>query len=216
MKALIVFVKDPVAGKVKTRLQSHLSPDKIVEIYKSFVTEILSKCSRLKGMDKFLGCSPAKDDDFLKGLATKYKMKSFNQRGKDLGERISNAFKFCLKKGYSEIILIGSDSPTIPVDFIKKAFLQLTRNDFVIGPCCDCGLYLIGAKRGKVNEIFRSIELDTGGDVNEILKKMNSMNVSFFMLPFWYDIDTIEDLRFFENHLTYLDKKAKKRGVVSV
>ena len=205
-KALIVFVKAPVPGTVKTRLQPHIAPDKIVKLYKTFITEIISKSVRLKGVDIFLGCTPTKNDEFLREISSAYKTKRFNQRGKNLHEKILNAFRYCLKKSYSEIILIGSDSPTIPVDFIKKAFINLKKSDLVIGPCFDQGLYLIGTKKGKTNEIFRNIELDTGRDVTTILTRMNSLNIRLSMLPFWYDVDTVDDLRFLDSHRKYLNR----------
>jgi rSAM/selenodomain-associated transferase 1 len=205
-KALITFVKAPVPGTVKTRLQSDIGAEQTVEFYKSFVTLILSKCVRLKGIDRFLGCAPAEDHIFLQEVAKKYKMKTFEQRGKDLGERIFNAFRYCSRKGYSEIVLIGSDSPTIPLDYIKKAFDELRKNDFVVGPCFDQGLYLIGAKKEKINKIFLNIKLDTGEDVNMILKTMSNIKISFSMLPFWYDVDNIDDLKFLKLHLDYLNK----------
>ena len=210
MKALIVFVKAPVAGKVKTRLQPHLAPDKIVKLYKSFIKEIISKCVRLKGVDKFLGCAPTKDNDFLKGITKTYKIKSFNQRGNDLGEKIVNAFRDYFKKRYTEIVIIGSDSPTIPAAYIEKAFSELKKNDFVIGPCCDGGLYLVGAKKKIITEIFQDMPWDTSEVLNKTLKKVNSLDIRFSMLPFWYDVDTINDLRFLENHLKYLNKKKVK------
>lgn len=206
-KALITFAKAPVAGTVKTRLQVDVGAERTVEIYKSFVVEILHQCSRLKGVDRFLGCAPTKNDDFLSGLALKYNMRTFNQSGDSLGDRIFNAFKYCSRKGYSEIVLIGSDSPSIPVDLIKKAFLELKKKDLVIGPCFDKGLYLIGARKEKVNKISRSIELDTGEDVNVILKRVDDAGISLSMLPFWYDIDNITDLNFLKLHLKYLGRK---------
>ncbi|MBI4698914.1 MAG: TIGR04282 family arsenosugar biosynthesis glycosyltransferase, partial [Nitrospirae bacterium] len=143
-KALIIFVKAPVAGQVKTRLQPYLPADKTAELYKSFISVIVSKCVGMKGIDVFLACAPTKDNDFLKEVSIKYRIKSFNQRGKDLGEKMVNAFRDHHKKGYKEILIIGSDSPTIPKGFIRKAFSELSKNDFVIGPCCDGGFYLAG------------------------------------------------------------------------
>ena len=100
-KALIVFIKEPVPGRVKTRLQSHLAQGKIVELYQLFVNAIISRCVRLKGIDKFAGCFPAKDNDFFRGLARTYKIRCFNQQGNDLGEKLVNAFKSFFKKGYT-------------------------------------------------------------------------------------------------------------------
>jgi rSAM/selenodomain-associated transferase 1 len=205
-KALITFVKAPVPGTVKTRLQADIGAKKTVKIYKSFITEILSECALLKGVDKFLGCAPTTNNPFLNKLADKYEMQSFNQQGRNLGERIHNAFRECSRKGYSEIVLIGSDSPSMPIDFIKKGFFELNKSDLVIGPCFDQGLYLIGAKKVKIDKIFSNIKLDTGEDVNMILKKTNRKNISLSMLPFWYDVDTVYDLKFLKLHLKYLNK----------
>ncbi len=210
-KALIVFAKTPIRGSIKTRMEPYLTPDKILRLYKSFVTETISTCTCLKGIDKFLWCSPTKYNDFLKGLTTTYKIESFNQKGKDLGEKMLNAFKNHFGKGYTEVVIIGSDSPTIPTDYIKKAFFELKNNDFVLGPCCDGGVYLVGAKKKIIPMIFRNIPWGTDKVFNKMLGKLNSLDIQFSMLPFWYDIDTIEDLRFFKNHLKYLRKSQKFR-----
>ena len=87
-KALIVFVKEPVEGKVKTRLQVDLGPKKTVKVYKSFLNAILSECSSLRGVDRFLACDPSKDARYLKSLSVKYEMQRFNQQGENLHDRM--------------------------------------------------------------------------------------------------------------------------------
>jgi hypothetical protein len=206
-RALIVFVKAPVLGKVKTRLEPHLSPVRILELYKSFVREIITKCVSLRGVDKFLGCYPTEDDDFLKELTKTYKIKSFNQKGNDLGERIINAFRDHFKQGYSKVVIIGSDSPTIPVEYIRQAFRELDGKDLVLGPCCDGGYYLVGAKK-VFNKVFQGIPWDTEKVLIKTLERLDSLKVRFSLLPFWYDVDTIEDLRFLKRHLKYLNKNS--------
>lgn len=206
-KALIVFVKAPLPGKVKTRLQPCLAPETIIEIYKSFITEILEKCGGLKRISRFLGCAPTKEDDFLRAMTRMHKMRAFNQRGLNLGAKLVNAFKDFLKKGYGEVVIIGSDSPTIPLDYIRMAFSELRRNNVVIGPCCDGGLYLVGVKKKVVPDIFQDIPWDTSEVLNRTLRNLYALNIKFSMLPFWYDVDTIDDLRFLENHRQYLNEK---------
>ncbi len=205
-KALITFAKAPVPGTVKTRLQADIGAEKAVSVYRSFVTAIITQCARLKGIDRFLGCAPSKNHEFLKNLADRNHMKTFNQRGETLGERIFNAFQYCGKKGYSEIVLIGTDSPSIPMNIIRNAFSQLERNDLVIGPCFDRGFYLIGTRREKIREFSGTVEIDTGNDVDMILKKADQMKMRLHMLPFWYDIDDVHDLEFLKVHMTYLNK----------
>ncbi|GBD97935.1 MAG TPA: glycosyltransferase [Nitrospirae bacterium] len=205
-KAIITFVKAPLPGTVKTRLQADMGAEKTLEIYKSFVSEVTSQCAGLRGMDKFLGCTPTKNNDFLMQIARKCNMKTFNQRGNDLGKKIVNAFRDHFKKGYTEIVLIGSDSPTIPKEYIRRAFHELKKNDFVFGPCCDGGLYLIGVKNKIEPAIFKNIPWDTAEVLNLTLQNLYNLNIRFSMLPFWYDVDNIDDLKFLRLHLRYLNK----------
>jgi rSAM/selenodomain-associated transferase 1 len=206
-KALLTFVKAPVPGTVKTRLQADMGADRTVEVYKAFIRETLFRCSRLSGLDRFLGCAPSRNHAFLREIAETYAMPMFNQRGSDLGKRIVNAFKDFFKKGYSDIVLIGSDSPTIPGDYIKKAFGALKQNDFVVGPCCDGGMYLVGARKTIEPDVFKNIPWDTSEVLNLVLANLFSRNVRFSMLPFWYDVDNIDDMKFLELHLKYLGRK---------
>ena len=206
-KALITFVKAPVPGTVKTRLQTDLEPDKVAEIYKTFITEITSQCAGVEGVARFLGCAPSKNHVFLKEVVKKYNLKSFDQRGANLGEKIVNAFRDYFKKGYSKIVLIGSDSPTIPMSYIKKAFASLDKHDFVLGPCCDGGLYLIGASKKIVPDIFHDIPWDSSKVLNKTLDNIEPLDLKLFLLPFWYDVDTIEELKFLKKHLRYLNRK---------
>ncbi|RJQ46944.1 MAG: glycosyltransferase [Nitrospiraceae bacterium] len=212
-KALITFVKAPVPGTVKTRLQADLPAETVTDIYKSFVTEIASRCSRLKGIDRLLGCAPSTEHDFLMEISRRYKLKGFDQKGSDLGEKIINAFQDHFRKGYSEIVLIGSDSPTIPMNYIRKAFSALTKHDFVLGPCCDGGLYLIGAKKKIETAIFQNIAWDTSGVLNKVLDNVEPLGLKLSLLPFWYDVDTIAELRFLKKHLRYLNRKLPLPGV---
>jgi rSAM/selenodomain-associated transferase 1 len=206
-KALLTFVKAPVAGTVKTSLQADLDAGKTVEIYRAFIREILSQCARLKDTDRFLGCAPSKNHPFLKEMADTYGIAAFNQRGADLGNKIINAFKDHFKKGYTEIVLIGSDSPTIPAAYIKQAFTALKKRDFVVGPCCDGGMYLIGARREIESRVFQNIPWDTSEVLPRVMEKLFQLNINFSLLPFWYDVDTIADLKFLELHLQYLNRK---------
>ncbi len=206
-KALIIFVKAPLPGTVKTRLQKDLGRDETVRVYKSFITEITSQYAGMRGFDRLLGCAPAKDHEFLKEIAGKNKMKAFDQRGSDLGKKIVNAFKDYFKKGYTRVILIGSDSPTIPKEFIRKAFRALEKNDFVVGPCCDGGMYLIGARKKIESRLFQNIPWDTSDVLNMVLEKLYRYKIQFSMLPFWYDVDNIDDFKFLKLHLRYLKKE---------
>lgn len=203
-KAFIVFARTPEIGRVKTRLMRDLGPEETLKLYKSFVSETFKICGSLKGTDKFLGSFPTTDDPFLKGLVRKYKFKgAFNQRGADLGQKFVNAFHDRFNEGYEKVVIIGSDSPTIPAEYIKKAFQELERHEFVLGPCTDGGYYLVGASRLYKN-VFRGIPWDSSEVLNKTLDKLYAGKIKFSLLPFWYDVDDINDLEFYKRHIKYL------------
>jgi len=205
-KALLTFVKAPVPGTVKTRLQAGIGPEKTVEIYKSFIREILSLTADFNNVDRFLGCAPSSNHDFFTEMEQLYNIKTFDQRGSNLGEKIINAFNDYFATGYDSIVLIGSDSPTMPVEYIEMAYQKFEENDFVIGPCCDGGMYLIGAKQKLDPVIFQDIPWDTSEVLNLVLEKLFYCNIRFSMLPFWYDVDNADDLQFLKLHLRYMKK----------
>lgn len=203
-QALIVFARTPELGRVKTRLMKDLGAEETLKLYKSFVSETFKICGGLKGADKFLGSFPKIDDAFLNDLVRKYKFKGvFNQRGSDLGEKFVNAFNDRFNEGYEKVVIIGSDSPTIPVEYIKKAFQELEKQEFVFGPCTDGGYYLVGARR-LYKKVFRGIPWDSSEVLNKTLDKLYTGKIKFSLLPFWYDVDDINDLGFYKRHIKYL------------
>ena len=205
-KALVVFVKAPETGNVKTRLQAGLGRDKTIKVYKSFIQQVLETCNRVKGVDQFLACAPSDEYPFLKSMARRFKIETFNQRGKDLGRRIVNGFNDCFRQGYRDVVIIGSDSPTIPHEYISLAFRRLNEHGFVIGPCCDGGMYLVGV-REKVNpKVFEGVPWDTSDVLNTIIKKCLRLKVDFTLLPFWYDVDDLRDYQFLKLHIKYLSR----------
>ncbi len=203
-KAFIVFARTPEIGRVKTRLMRDLGMKETLKLYKSFVSETFKICGSLKGVDKFLGSFPTTDAPFFRELLKRYKFKgAFNQRGADLGEKFINAFNDRFNEGYEKVVIIGSDSPTIPVEYIKKAFQELEKQEFVFGPCTDGGYYLVGARRLYKN-IFRGIPWDSSEVLNKTLDKLYAGKIKFSLLPFWYDVDDIDDFRFYKRHIRYL------------
>ncbi|MBI4842901.1 MAG: TIGR04282 family arsenosugar biosynthesis glycosyltransferase [Nitrospirae bacterium] len=205
--AFIVFVRTPEAGKVKTRLMKDLGAEKTLFAYKTFVADTMKISGGLKSVDKFLGCFPSTADNFLKRLAGKNNFKGmFAQEGNDLGEKFINAFNDKFDEGYKKVVIIGSDSPTIPLDFIKRAFEELDRNDFVLGPCTDGGYYLVGMKK-LFSKVFKGIPWDSSEVLNRTLDKLFAGRIKFSLLPFWYDIDDIDDMNFHKRHVKYLRKK---------
>lgn len=193
---VVFFVKYPAAGQVKTRLAPHLQQNQICELYKNFVADILSTLKELDANIEIFFSPVEAKDNLQNWLGDEFSYTP--QAGSDIGQKMKNAFINIFRSGFSKAVLIGSDLPDLPGDFIKQSFEQLGPNDSVIGPVSDGGYYLIGfAKNSFLPEAFDDINWSTDSvyeNTRNILEQYNHKTVA---LPKWHDIDTIEDLKAF-------------------
>ena len=210
MNILIIFAKAPVKGKVKTRLQKNLSQTEALKLYKGFLFQTVCMAKKIKNCKKTIACYPDKNHPYFKTLAKRFGFQLTKQNGRDLGERMKNAITDFLNDDYKKVVIIGCDSPTLPKEYIEKAFNVLNKKSLVIGPSCDGGYYLIGV-RGAAPPIFNKIKWGTKDVLKETLKRIpKEMLPSFHLLPFWYDIDTNDDLEFLNLHKRILDASVQK------
>jgi uncharacterized protein len=192
--AIIVFQKNLVLGKVKTRLAQSLGDQKALEIYKYLVDVTFNQLQALTGLDVFIFFSDFVENlptgtpsDFLSGL----------QRGNDLGERMSNAFIDIFEKGYKSALLIGTDCPSMKKEILFEAIENLKNHDVVLGPATDGGYYLLGLKK-IIPELFQYIPWGTGNVLELSLDVVKAKKSSYHLLSYLSDIDTLED---WENYL---------------
>lgn len=191
--ALIIFAKAPVAGQVKTRLQTHLSAEECAGLHAYFIIKTIEIAKKVNDVSIFLYCHPGVDDPFFKKVESDLNVKLMSQNGNDLGERMSDAIRKTLSAGYRKVVIIGSDSPDLPPEYINEGFEKLDSSDMVIGPSTDGGYYLIGAK--KELPIFNNIPWSSNMVFDMTIEKAGENNLAFSILGEWYDIDTWEDLR---------------------
>ena len=137
---LIIFVKNPEIGRVKTRLAKTIGDEQALSIYQKL---LLYTKEITKGLnaDKSVYYSEHIDNNDLwdNMLFSKHL-----QRGDDLGERMQNAFADAFAQGKERVIIIGSDCLELETYMIKEAFAVLENNDVVLGPAKDGGYYMIG------------------------------------------------------------------------
>ncbi len=117
----------------------------------------------------------------------------YAQKGNNLGERMYNAVQWLFDNGYQKVSLIGTDSPDLPLAFIKDAFQKLDSYKLVIGPSEDGGYYLIGMKN-PFDMLFKNIEWGSDKVLKDTVSKAHSAGISYFLLPEWYDIDDLRSL----------------------
>ncbi len=110
-----------------------------------------------------------------------------------MGERMFNAFEFAFANGSDSVMMIGTDSPTFPAEFIEQAFEFLKNSDAVLGESDDGGYYLIGLKTLH-KEIFENVEWSSPETFDQTVKNIEKCGLKFSFVPKWYDVDFPEDL----------------------
>jgi uncharacterized protein len=188
-----VFVKFPERGKVKSRLAKNLDEDTVVSLYRYFVYDLLETLKKSRYCFNICFYPPDSGKKVSDWLGKQYSY--MPQKGKDLGERMKNAFQEAFLEGFSKVLLIGSDIPDLPVAIIHKAF-ESDNYDAVLGPSLDAGYYMIGFKKNTfLPEIFEGIEWGTEKVFENTMDIFRKNNYKVHSLPVWQDIDTLDDLR---------------------
>ena len=193
-KAIIVFARLPVEGKVKTRLAKEIGNKNAASFYSVCAEHLLSEVRETKkfGVDLFLFYSNQIEADRIKKWVGR-DFSFYAQTCDDLGIRMLNAFKSVFNNGYEKIIIVGTDVPDMNFRLLEIAFDELDRNEFVVGPSEDGGYYLLGMKT-LTEDIFEGINWGTETVFNSTIKKLDHKNVSYKMLKKLMDIDTKQDL----------------------
>ena len=195
--ALIIFCKNPVAGKVKTRLAADIGAENALEVYQYLLNFTSRICSEVN-LAKFAYYSeiPESPTCWPEEVAIRL------QQGNDLGSRMKNAFAEVFREKYSPVVIIGTDCVNLSADLINKAFEHLSETDVVIGPASDGGYYLLGLKKPE-SALFEEINWSTPEVLTETINRCNSLKLNYKMLPCLHDIDEIKDLI----HLKSIDAK---------
>lgn len=190
--AIAVMLKAPIHGQVKTRLIPPLTKEDAAELYTCFIKDIFARIGTLKGIDIFAAFTPAGSEKIIKKIIPK-KVSLIPQKGNDLGERLANVFTDLFTRDYKKIAIIGSDSPDLPLEYVKMAFNELKNDKIVFGPAEDGGYYLIAMDRLYKN-IFKNIHWSTDKVLKKTLNMAKKEGVDTFLLPKWHDIDKYDDL----------------------
>jgi len=188
-RALIIFQKMAVAGKVKTRIAKNVGDEVALEIYKKLVLYTHDIASEITG-DKIIYFSNNQLEKTQENIPDQFQIEI--QSGIDLGQKMANAFEEILAKGYEKVLLIGTDCGMLTSDLLDKGFEILDEKDLVIGPAKDGGYYLIGMKILRT-EIFETIPWSTEEVFGLTLKRVESEGLSYGLLPVLSDVDTYED-----------------------
>ncbi len=190
-RALLVIAKRPAAGQTKTRLAPPLSLEQAAALYECFLRDTLEVARTVPKMTRFINYLPHESENYFRSLAPDFEL--LLQTGDDLGARLDFALTHCLTNGFERAVIMDSDSPTLPADYIARAFDELEEQDVVLGPCNDGGYYLIGLKK-PAPRLLREVKMSTPFVVRDTLELARQENLRAALLPEWYDVDTVNEL----------------------
>lgn len=188
---ILIFAREPVLGKVKTRLQSALGIQKTYDLHSALVTYQVTEASRnsLAPIELWVSSNP-KHALFqrLNGKTT-----VFEQSGDDLGLRMMNAASTALKRAKS-VVLIGADCPSVDSAYLEQALTHLSQGkDLVVGPAEDGGYVLIGMNQ-VIPDLFINIPWGTDSVMSHTMQQIKVSGLTYKLLDPRWDVDRPEDL----------------------
>ena len=211
--ALIIFVRYPETGKVKTRLAEETDIHFACNFYKLCAENTFSEISLLANSHKYIFYTDEKDKAKIAEW-TKNKFFYVLQEGNDLGERMYNAFEYVLKH-YDKAIIVGTDIPDLSKEIIDSAEEILEQNDIVIGPSKDGGYYLLGIKR-NYKELFENILWSSESVFDSTIKKAKILNLRIGRLQSLQDIDNLSALNNWLNQIGNENLKNKISELIEI
>ncbi|MEQ8211258.1 MAG: TIGR04282 family arsenosugar biosynthesis glycosyltransferase [Lacipirellulaceae bacterium] len=197
-----LFAKHWTPGKVKTRLGALVGMERAAHQYRCFVETTIARLNGLP-IDKTLVYTPGHERLVFEEISSGWQL--LYQGEGDLGVRMRRFFHEHLTANYHRIILLGTDSPNVPLDYIEQAFELLKEHDAVFGPTEDGGYYLIGLSR-PADRLFESIPWSTGEVWSVTQSRLKEEGIPFATVPSWYDVDTESDFNRLRDDLRHSEE----------
>jgi len=193
-----LFAKAPRPGQVKTRLAAAVSADWAAAVAEAFLHDTIHRISVVDGR-RTLYFSPPDARPYFESIAPPGFTLAPQVEG-DLGCRMAAYFAEQFRQGARQVVLIGSDSPTLPLDYVQYSFQALHDHDVVLGPATDGGYYLIGCAR-EMPTIFERILWGTSQVSRDTISAIQHAGYRLTLLPPWYDVDTLDDWRMLQDEV---------------
>jgi rSAM/selenodomain-associated transferase 1 len=209
--AIIVMAKAPRAGEAKTRLVPPLTRAEAAALAACFVRDACAT-ARLAASDVLVAYAPSDGRASLEPILADAPALWLEQRGADLGARLASAAAEAFAQGFGPVVLVGSDSPTLPPDFLRAALDALASGaaDVTLGPTDDGGYYAVGLGR-PAPRLFRSVGWSSPRALADTAANAARLGLRLAQLPRWYDVDTPADLRRLREELA-ADEHARARA----
>lgn len=191
---LLVMAKAPWPGAVKTRLCPPLTPGLAADLYRAFLRDTVATGASLPGVALGVVYPPAlaRAVDGLRALLPA-DASLWPQEGVGLGAGLRGAFAGGFAAGYRRVVVVSSDSPTLPAAVLTETFDALAGHDVVLGPATDGGYYLLGLTAPQP-ALFEEIAWSTAAVYEQTSARVTALGLSCHVTRRWTDVDTVADL----------------------
>ncbi len=200
-----MFAKFWQPGAVKTRLAETIGSAAAAAVHRESLRTLLVRFGSIASSRELVFTPGDRLAEFRALAPQTWQLEE--QGTGDLGQRMARFFERAFASGRSRVVLIGSDSPTLPSSCVVRAFDALEHPAVVLGPCEDGGYYLVGARGDRVPPIFVDIDWSTEQVLRQTIARLEQNNIHHAILPTWYDIDSEADLLRLYDELTHFTSK---------
>jgi rSAM/selenodomain-associated transferase 1 len=193
---VIVFAKPAVPGSVKTRLVPPLTEEEAAAFHLAALADVLALAERVAP-----GCvelHTAGDDAAVADFQRLFPRLTVRlQSDGDLGDRLGHAFAESFVRGVERALIVGSDHPTTPPEYLSRALARLDYSDVALGPSRDGGYYAVAIRRHswpRAQIMFQGIPWSSPQVLRASLDRARGAGLNIAIVPGWYDVDRPEDL----------------------
>ncbi|MGH9946841.1 MAG: TIGR04282 family arsenosugar biosynthesis glycosyltransferase [Pyrinomonadaceae bacterium] len=191
---IVIMTKVPGFADVKTRLRPMLSKENCVELARCFLVDTISNLASVFE-NRIIAFTPDDGRNAIKIYAQDGDI-CIPQRGGNLGLRLDHVIDEAFEMGFGPVVVIGTDSPTLPPEYLEqaRAHLQSRDNGVAIGPTDDGGYYLIGVSQ-EIAGMFKDVTWSSDQTFDQTVTNIKNIgDADLLILPRWYDVDEPEDL----------------------
>ncbi|MFC9977972.1 TIGR04282 family arsenosugar biosynthesis glycosyltransferase [Spirillospora sp. NPDC127200] len=181
---VIVIAKEPVPGRVKTRLTPHYTHREAAALAEAALADTLAAVAGAPAGTRTLALDGAPGPWLPPGFRV------LAQRGGGLDERLAHAFA----DAYAgrALVLVGMDTPQLTGDHLREAAAALRTHDAVLGPAADGGFWLLGLTRPDAS-LLRGVPMSRPDTGRRQLARLRAAGLSVAALPELTDVDTAAD-----------------------
>jgi uncharacterized protein len=207
---VIIMTKVPRPGLVKTRLMPTLTAEEASSVALCFAQDTVTNAKHAVD-NVIIAYTPRAGRTILEPLLP-HDLLWVEQQGKDLGERLEGIVRHANRAGFDPLIILGTDSPTLPASSITTALEALTSGeaDVALGPTTDGGYYLAGL-RAECRNLFQDVAWSTPLAYQQTAGNALRQGLRLLELSQWYDVDTPADLLRLRDEIL-ADEEAQRRS----